>query len=240
MMHLAVGTPMFAGVCVAEYDRSIAALRSALASDGSKLTVIRLGNESLIPRARDTITWHFLQTDASHLLWCDADQGFRVEDVARMVAAKKPMIIAPVPMKRIHWERVAAAVKAGVPADKLHLCTGIFNIASLDGHKMVSRDEPFRIKWGGTGLMLLERRVFEELAPSTPEYVNRLPGDALPQGVRVKHFFPVEIEGEELLSEDFALCANWIKAGGEVWCAPWVRVTHVGTYAFEGEYALCR
>lgn len=238
-MHVAVGTPMFGGVCCAAYDRSINALNRLLSTEGSTLTIIRLGNESLISRARNTIAWHFLQTDASHLLWCDADQGFRVEDVARMVAAKKPMIVGPVPMKGIHWERVAAAVKAGVPPEKLHRYTGIFNIVHLPDHRMISRDAPFQIKRGGTGFMLIERRVLEELAPTTPDYVSNLPGDALPPGTRVKHFFPVEIENDTLLSEDFALCANWIKAGGEVWCAPWVKIAHVGTYAFEGEYALC-
>ena len=238
-MHLAVGTPMYGGVCTAAYDRSIAALQHAIHKDGGRLSVIRLGNESLISRARNSIAWHFLETDASHLLWCDADQGFRVEDVARMVAADKAMLVGPVPMKRIHWQRVAAAVKAGVAPDKLHKYTGHFNIVHLDGHRMVDRDQPFRIKWGGTGFMLLERRVLQELAPTTPDYVNRLPGDAMPPGVRVKHFFPVEIEGDELLSEDFALCANWLKAGGEVWAAPWVKLSHIGAFAFEGEYALC-
>ena len=125
-----------------------------------------------------------------------------------------------------------------MPPEKLSRYTGHFNIVHLAGEER-SRTEPFRIKWGGTGFMLIERRVLEELAPSTPEYVNRLPGDAMPPGVKVKHFFPVEIEGDELLSEDFALCANWSRAGGEVWCAPWVKTSHVGTYSFEGEYALC-
>lgn len=238
LMHLAVGTPMYGGNCSAAYDHSTNALQNAIRKDGGTLTVIRLGNESLIPRARNTIAWHFLQTDASHLLWCDADQGFRVEDVSRMMAANKPMIVGPVPMKKLNWERIAAAVKAGVPPEQLHRYAGHFNIVPLPGEER-SRTEPFRIKWGGTGFMLVEREVFETLAPSTPEYINRLPGDAMPSGVKVKHFFPVDIEGDELLSEDFAFCARWIKAGGEVWCAPWVRVSHMGTFCFEGEYLLC-
>ena len=239
-MHLAIATPMYAGQCTAIFNRSVTALALALQNDGSRLTPIYLGNESLIGRARDTLVWHFLNTQASHLLFCDADIGFRVADVARMVAADKDIIVGPCPMKIIHWERVAAAVKAGVAPEDLPKYTGQFNITHLEGQQIgLDPNEPFRIARGGTGFMLIRRRVFETLAPSTPHYINRLPGEAMPPGVQVKHFFPVHVAGDDLLSEDFALCANWIKAGGEVWVAPWVELTHVGTYAFQGVYSAC-
>lgn len=238
-LHIALGTPMYGGTCVGPFNRSATALALALETNGHKLTPIFLGNESLIPRARNTIVWHFLQTDASHLLWVDADTGFRSKDVARMIEADRPIIVGPCPLKRINWERVAQAVRDGVPADQLHRYTGIFNIVHLDGVHTHSASEAFEIKFGGTGFMLIKREVFEALAPTTEDYVNRNPGDAMPPGARVKHFFPVYVEDDDLLSEDYAFTAKWRATGGSVWAAPWCELQHVGTYSFTGVYRDC-
>lgn len=238
-MHIAIGTPMYGGATTAAFNRSATALALALETNGHKLSPIYLANESLIQRARNTIAWHFLQTDASHLLFVDADTGFRTKDVARMIEADKPIIVGPCPLKRINWDRVAQAVKDGVPASELHRYTGIFNVVHMDGAAIHSASEPFEIKVGGTGFMLIKREVFETLAPLTEDYVNRNPGDAMPPGARVKNFFPVYVQDEDLLSEDYAFCAKWREAGGTVWAAPWCELTHVGTYAFAGVYRDC-
>ena len=235
-MHLAIGTPMYAGQCTAEFNRSATALALSLQKEGSRLTPIYLGNESLIQRARNTIAWHFLQTDASHLLFCDADTGFRVEDVARMVAARKPIIVGPCPMKAINWQRVATAVKAGVPPENLHLYTGIFNVVHLDGSRTVAADEPFEIARGGSGFMLIERGVFEELKPWVDIYLNKNPGDAMPLNAPVHNFFPVTVKDGDLLSEDYGFCDLWRDGGGSIWAAPWCELRHVGAYTFSGTY----
>ena len=235
--HIAIGTPMHWGLCSDVYNDSVMRLDRALRKDGSKLSIIPVGNESLVQRARNTIAWHFLERkDATHLLFVDSDTGFRVEDVARMQAAGKPVIVGPCPLKAINWNRVAAAVKAGVVPDDLHRHTGFFNVVRLPGETRICADEPFEIKWGGSGFMLIERGVLQQLSSVTPDYANRMPGKAMPPGVRVKNFFPVEIEEDDLLSEDFGFCAAWRRIGGTVWAAPWCEIDHAGTYVFTGRY----
>lgn len=238
MIHIAIGTPMHWGQCSDVYNSSVMRLDRALRRDGFKLRIIPVGNESLVQRARNTIAWHFLNRGEgpTHLLFVDADTGFRAEDVARMVAARKPVIVAPCPLKQINWKRVAAAVKAGVLPEDLHRHAGFFNVVHLPGPRAISPDEPFEIKWGGSGFMLIERHVFEMLAPVTPSYANRMPGAAMPPGVRVHNFFPVEIEEDDLLSEDFGFCAAYRRAGGSIWAAPWCEIDHVGAYTFTGRY----
>jgi hypothetical protein len=39
------------------------------------------------------------------------------------------------------------------------------------------------------------------------------------------------------LSEDYMFCYNVRKMGGTVWLCPWMRMTHVGTYLFNGSLA---
>jgi hypothetical protein len=238
-MHIAIGTPMYGGACTSVFTQSVMRLDRALNRDGGKLTLLDLGNESLIQRARNTIAWRYLNTtDASHLLFCDGDIAFHTEDLARMVAADLPIIGAPCPMKAINWRRVATAVKEGKKPEDLHLYTGMFNLVHLEGpERKVSAADPFEVKMIGTGFMLIQRRVFEQLHAHVDEYANRLPGTVMPLGARVKAFFPVEIVNDDLLSEDYGLCDMWrTKCGGSVWAAPWCRIGHLGSYLFCGSY----
>tara|TARA_S200002703_G_scaffold139134_1_gene129724 strand:+ start:139 stop:882 length:744 start_codon:yes stop_codon:yes gene_type:complete len=233
-MHIVVGTPMYGGMCCSEYVQSLLALKEACMENGIKLTCIFLGNESLIQRGRNTIAYHFMQMeDATHLLFMDADQRFRPNDVARMIKAHKPLIGAPVPMKGINWDRVRMGATLGHP--DLAALTGIYNINLLDGHEMTDPDTPFQVKHVGTGMMLIRREVFETLAPHVGVYYNG--GQSIPPDAEVHDFFQVKNVDGELLSEDYFFCHNYREHGGKVWVAPWCEVGHFGSYCFNGQYA---
>lgn len=232
-MHLVVGTPMYGGMCCSEYTKSILALQSDMEKTGHKLTCVFLGNESLIQRARNTVAHHFLETDASHLLFIDADQSFRNIDIVKMIQADKDIIVGPVPMKGINWNRVKQGAVLNHP--RLDLLTGIFNINKLEGHEMKGPDEPFQIKHGGTGFMLIKREVFEKLKNSVGTYTNGR--QSIPDGEKVYDFFQVAIHEGLLLSEDFWFCHKWREVGGTVWAAPWCELGHFGSYLFSGQYS---
>ena len=242
-MHLVIGTPMFAGACSGEFTRSVSKLIRDYARRGDRVTTLYLGNESLIQRARNAIVWLYLQhlgpEEATHLLFWDGDQSARTDDIDRMIAADKDIICAPVPMKGINWKRVADAARAGVPPEELYLYTGIFNVWHTPGSRRFRSDEPIEIERGGSGLMLIKRRVFEALAGIVETYTVDLPGDAIPPGSRLHNFFPVTVANDKLMSEDYAFCNLWKQMGGKIWLAPWAEVVHVGAYNFSGSYKHC-
>jgi hypothetical protein len=232
-MHLVIGTPMYGGMCCSEYVQSLLQLQSDMEQNGHKLTCIFLGNESLIQRARNTIAHHFLQTDASHLLFIDADQKFRPQDIVKMIQEDKGIIAGCVPMKGINWQRVKQGAVLNHP--DLSKLTGIFNINELEGHKMTDPEQPFQVKHAGTGFMLINRSVFETLKPISEIYTNG--GQSIPDGEEVYDFFPVGVYDGKLLSEDFNFCHLFRKAGGTVWAAPWCELGHFGSYLFNGQYS---
>lgn len=240
-MHLAIATPMYGGLCHGSYMLSKDRLAQVIRGHGGRCSTLSIGNESLIERARNNLAWHFIANeDATHFLFWDADQAvWTPDDILKMIEADKPLICAAVPMKKINWKRVAEAVRAGVPDDELERYTGIFNIVQEDEARTIDISEPFPIKRGGSGLMLIQRHVFDDLAPTTPDYHFDCPGDAIPPGARVKHYFPVGIADDRLMSEDFGFCNAWRAKGGTIWCAPWVEVEHYGTYAFAGTFKDC-
>jgi hypothetical protein len=190
--HLVVGTPCYGGMMTTEYCQSLLGLKEALNQHGHQLTTVFLGNESLIQRGRNTISHHFLQTDASHLLFCDADK-----DLSKL--------------------------------------SGVFALNELEGHGMMHPDEPFQIKHGGTGFMLIRRDVFDTLAPEVGYYTNG--GTTIGRGEKVYDFFQVGNVNHELLSEDYFFCHKYRELGGTVWAAPWCELGHFGSHCFNGQYA---
>ena len=233
-MHIVIGTPCYGGQMCTEYTQSLLALKEACMQYGIKMTCIFLGNESLIQRGRNTIAHHFLQMeDATHLMFIDADQRFRANDIALMIKADKGIIGGPVPMKGIDWNRVRQGAVLNHP--NLAALTGIFNLNKLDGHDMVSPDQPFQVEHIGTGFMLIRRDVFEALAPHTQTYTNG--GASIAPDDEVHDFFRVQVEDGKLLSEDYHFCHEYRKHGGTVWAAPWCELGHFGAYCFSGVYA---
>ena len=48
----------------------------------------------------------------------------------------------------------------------------------------------------------------------------------------------IEPETRVYLSEDYVFCRRWQAMGGDVWADLHSRLTHVGTHAFSGDYAV--
>ena len=235
-LHLVIGTPMYGGMCTSEYTQSLLNLSESANKSDVKLTTIFLGNESLIQRGRNTVAHHFMDLpDATHLLFIDADIKFRTEDIVKMIAADKSLIVGPVALKGYNWDEIRQAAVNG--EDDIGRTGGVFNINKLPGIDMVDENTPFEIEHGGNAFMMIRRDVFETLKPHTPIYTNG--GRSLPDGVEIYDYFRVEINKDtnHLLSEDYFLCHSYRQLGGKVWCAPWVETGHFGSHLFNGKYS---
>ena len=94
--NLMIATPAYGGAVQLSYVTSLLGFRAA----GVAYSLVGLANESLITRARNALlsTFH-ARPQFTHLLFLDADVGLPAEGLARMVAADKDVIGAPVPLK---------------------------------------------------------------------------------------------------------------------------------------------
>ena len=236
-----VATPMYGGMCAGYYTQSVMELNMALQKAQIEAQYNFMFNESLITRARNALTNAFLKSDCTHLMFIDSDIKFRSGDIMGMLEADKDLICGIYPKKEINWDSVKKAMDAGVTNDKLKNYTGSFvvNLVDYQGEVTVPINQPVEIFNGGTGFMMIKREVFEQLADKVPSYfndVNDLNGQV---GMReeIKEYFATSIEPEtgRLLSEDYHFCYIWRKAGGKVYAAPWCQLSHIGTYAFEGQ-----
>lgn len=227
---------MYGGIAKNNYTISLQNLIVKLSQAGHTISTTTVGNESLITRARNTLVHKFMATDFDALLFIDADHGWDSDDVVRMIESGKDFIGAIYPMKGINWENVRAAALAG--KENLEEYSGHFALNLLQNNdQKFDENEPFKVKDVGTGMLFLTRKVFETLEPTLPKYRNNNVGQTgIAFGDMVTEYFTTFIEDEILLSEDYALCRMWQKAGGDVWSAPWVKITHSGDYNFSGRF----
>lgn len=240
MKHLFVSTPMYGGQCFGFYTQSCLQLQTLCKDAGMNVSFSYLFNESLIQRARNLLVSHFLKSEATHMMFIDADIRFNPNDIFPMIEADKDIICGIYPKKEINWQTVRNAIDAGVPNDQLKHHTGAFvvNLVDYQTEVTVPVNQPVEIWNGGTGFMLIKREVFEDLIGKVPMYLNNvLDLQNKDNGQTIHEFFATQIEPESklLLSEDYDFCKKARENGKKVWAAPWVQLSHVGTYAFEGQ-----
>ena len=180
---------------------------------GLDWTMETMTNESLITRARNTLTAKFLNnSDSTHLFFVDADIGWEPWHLLVMLNRDVDVIGGLYPMKSlpIKW------------------CVNGFEGAEEgpDGLQEVSKT--------GTGFLLIKRHVFEKLKthPAVKPFKNDIGLDpALDQHMRT--YFDTGVRENRYYSEDWAFCENWRDIGGKIWVDKRVLLKHTGTYVFD-------
>ena len=240
LVKLFIATPMYGGLCIGGYTEGLLNCVQTFMKNRMQMYYGYMTNESLITRARNTLAYDFLDTDATHLMFIDADITFNPEDIVRMVNADKDIICGLYPKKEINWNTVAQAVKSGVEYKDLPNYTGSFVVNPVGGAAEVkgNLNEPMEIDNGGTGFMLIKRNVFEVLKDKVPTYTNDmiLIVDKNPVKKIIHEYFATSIDevSNRLLSEDYHFCKISRQAGFKVYAAPWANLSHSGTYNFSG------
>lgn len=232
-----LATPCYGGLAHIHFMRSVLDLQAACAARGVGLTVELGGGDALITRARAAMADKFLKSGASHLLFVDADIGFKPEQVFRLLDADRDLVGGVYPIKSIDWTKVRQAAADG-KRDLMAASVGyvVRFIPNPDSRVEVDDDGFGPVAYIGTGFMLIKRAVVEQVAAAHPELKARL-GDTSGGGTsHATMIFETFIEAEtgEHLSEDYAFCRRWRDLGGQVFADFQTRLTHVGHAAYAG------
>lgn len=238
---LVIGTPCYGRQITDLYAGSLLKLTMACQQRGVRLQVQMTGSDALITRARQNVVAHFLHIEeATHLLFIDADIGFDPDQVFRLVDFDVPMCAAVYPIKRIDWEKVAAAVQAG--RKPLHAAALSYMVEFVDQGQIAVRNGFARVSYAGTGFLMIRREALLAMIQHYPElrYAHdHKPNDKLAGSPYRSALFNCMIDNATgtYLSEDFSFCRRWTAMGGEIWADLNSRLTHVGTVDFAGDLA---
>jgi len=246
-MKLFVGTPTHAGNCTFRYTQSMMELQKEASSRGIELLTYFLANDALITRARNYIVKVFLKTDADYLLFIDADIAFDASQVLDMIGENVDVIGGLYPKKSINWSAVYHSVKAGIDERYTHV-SGLSYVVNTVGKQKgiaLGEREIVEVENLGTGMMLINRSVFEKIKTSTTVYLlgqdeenafrNQFPATEEESDVPeiVHEYFGIGLhEDGTLMSEDYYFCDKFRKAGGRIYAAPWVILKHTGSYTY--------
>ncbi|RAK52779.1 hypothetical protein DJ018_11370 [Phenylobacterium deserti] len=187
---------------------SLLALRRTCAANGIPLRVELGGGEALIGRFRAAALAAFLGSDASHLLFIDADIGFPPEAVFRLLDHRKEVVGGAYARKTL---------TARGPQPEFILATN----ATEDGGLQPALEV-------GTGFLLISRTAARRITDGYPQLRARL-GDVkastAPEAAMVFDSF-VDPDTRRYLNDYQAFCRRWRDIGGEVWVDLDVEVTH--------------
>ncbi|HEY3947890.1 hypothetical protein [Phenylobacterium sp.] len=232
-----LATPCYGGVLTLHFMHSVLALQTACRERGIGLEIDLMGGDALITRARSRLAARFLaHAQATHILFCDNDIGFRPENVFRLLEADKPIVAAVCPMKMIDWNRARAAAKAEAP-DMMAASLGYVVRFLPTPDKSVAVEKGFaRVAYGGTGFLMIARAAMQRIVEAHPELTAKMGdmGDGLAAEAPMVFETMIEPETGQYLSEDYAFCRRWHDLGGEIWADFEARLTHVGPTAFTG------
>jgi hypothetical protein len=138
----------------------------------------------------------------------------------------------------VDWDRINQAAKEG--QDNLQDFAGAYVMNFNHGQIVAETDQDgvIEVRHGGTGFMLIKRRVFEILQDHVPTYRVSTVKDK--EGNYLKplthEFFATSIDSTgALLSEDYHFCELWKKHGGKIHANPFIKLSHVGTYVYSGD-----
>lgn len=245
---LYVATPMYGGLCHAAFTESMIKLAMYCDRLGIDLEFVPAYNESHIDRGRNMLVDAFMNGTKTHLMFIDADIGFAPEDALKLLDLADPdtdkdVVCGFYPKKCINWKLIVEAVKLGL-ADKnpeiLEQFVGdmVFTPSLLDpgSYEKNSIYDLTPLHEGGTGFMMIQRRVFEKIKAAHPEimYIKN-GGEPDTMGC----YFDAKVDPDEwpykrFLTEDYDFCRTVRKLGMKIWLAPWMKLSHYGTYRFIG------
>lgn len=234
---LMIATPMYGGMCTAAYVQGLLFTIRRMQEAGVDVFWCQITNESLITRARNELTRVFLDQGHDYFMFVDADIGFDGDAVITLMAADRDVACGIYPKKEVNWDSVRRAAAEGKTDLEDYGGAFVFNMVGGD-HAETDEQGFIEIRHGGTGFMLIKRRVFEELMPHVPTYrisTFRDPQSGEYSKPLTYEFFATSIdETGALLSEDYHFCELWRKHGGKIYAQPFIPLSHTGTYTFSG------
>ena len=228
------------GMCTGHFMVGVLQTINKMQSIGVQVYFVQMGNESLITRARNELTRIFLEKDFDYLMFIDADIGFDAEAVYSLLKANKDIVCGVYPKKEVDWVSVEKAVANGKTTGlKDYSGAFVLNFANELGQELHTDESGcIEVRHGGTGFMLIKRKVFEKLAKKVPEYVSDMYNatEIVTKPTYIKEFFTTSIDKKtgRLMSEDYHFCILARKHGFKVWADPNIDLTHTGTYIFSG------
>jgi hypothetical protein len=212
---------------------------------GHNLRIETLPTESLINRARNKFVTKFLDNkefNGTHLLFIDADIGFTLQNLLRVIEFNKEVVTCTYPVKGFYWQQLLDRIKENNNIDEQTMRDYLlqFNVNLYPNTEF--KNGFGRVKESATGFMMIKREVFTTIMDKNPnlKYKPDL-RTGIENSQNAFDFFPVGIYREKdgvnrFLSEDYYFCRLAEECGFEIWTDLSTPITHLGSTEYHGMF----
>jgi len=199
---------------------SVIKLVQQLSKSGVNLGINTM-RSPLIHQARNYLASVFLTTQYQYMLFIDSDVAFEPEAVAKMLVAKKEIICTPYRVKAEKLDKHIYTVEFKDPKTIPFLPGGLVEIEA-----------------GPTGLMLIDRKVFEKIMKNHPEL--KIKNKATPTADKsykfYYNFFDFGFKNGYAMGEDVSFCKLARGNNFKIYANTESRTSHHGSWAWEGKF----
>lgn len=204
-----LGLPCYRGVFPAETTVGLIAVSKELTKRNISAGYIFERENALVDTSRNRIVRQFLESGMQKLLFIDDDIIFKWEDVERLIC----------------WSTKFPIVAASYPARQVPT---LYYIQFDPDNQEWNEYGLLKINGCGLGFTIIDRSVFEQMAPSVEEFEDR--------EIPTKRFFRTGLnEQKKYCGEDMMFFHDAVKAGFDVWLDPLINLGHFGNYIYRGD-----
>jgi hypothetical protein len=250
-MKILLGTPVHGGTICLGYHEAIIGMLGFFHQNFPNIQFEQHSPvSSMVTFARNLLASMVLNDKSySHLLFIDSDMVFSPALIARMIAFNKPVVGCICPMKTFDygWFHASGVVHEDPMVARLLATSYVSGEALMtttgpNGELQREIVDGFaRAHFGGTGIMLIRRDVFERIKERYPElWVEKANQYYRAFGLvgGVLQCFET-MPGDDGIhhGEDVSFCHRWVRGcGGEIWCCVDEVVGHIGQERYFGQY----
>jgi hypothetical protein len=243
-----IATPCYGGQLNEPYFRSVIKMMTFFNGHQIPLAFGTIANESLVTRARNVLVAYFLASDYTHLMFIDADIEFQTEDILKLYAHKKDVVVGAYPKKGVAWDKIRSNLTDPANKDKELSDRDMASFGSdyAINFKFVDKETKtigvenglIKLHDAGTGFMMISREAILKMIKAYPEL--KYNNDVNINNADLKdHFYAlfdtmIDSVDRRYLSEDYTFCRRWQEIGGDVWLDPSISLNHYGHFCFQG------
>jgi hypothetical protein len=207
---IVIATPCLDGNVAAHYAGALVRTTALLRERGIRCEIeFEIGN-SLVADARNKLVAKFLASEATDLVFIDADLSWQADDLARLVAHPHPVVAGV--YQRKSRAKIDFAVKFG-PAITMD-AGGLMEVERV-----------------GTGFLRLRRDCLLALIAANPGL--KLKNPSRPGDAGFYALFDTTIVDGQFVGEDFSFCDRWRALGGKVLVDPSISLAHHGAAVYD-------
>ncbi len=237
MTKIYISTPCYDAMMTMQYTLSLLRLITFLNHKNIDFVIDFIGNESLIPRARNKSLGKFMQSDCTHLLYIDSDIEFPEQAVLDLLEFDKDVTCCTYPKKSFNWKRFMYSMQNETQSKESFDSRGLdfaYNAEYNPKNEIIKDKDFIKVKHASTGFMMIKKEILNKLNEKHKE-LTIISDDLSQKDNTICGLFCCMIKDRQYLSEDYSFCERVNDIGGEVWINTNHNLNHIGKSVFRSD-----